>query len=103
MSAVSKLDGLKMVKGPSLKERFEQWVKAQHREPMVAQLKRFREDLQADMGNESWLELRGPAYLFLADTCRALDFSDAETAQVLGEAGTAALQAAIEQRYTVIA
>jgi hypothetical protein len=99
MAVTSGLSEMRVVKGPSVRERIEAWVTAQHRAPTVEALADFRQGLEADMAPEPLADLEAPAVLFLADICEALGLTEKERAAVLGTDGQAALLQLAGQRY----
>ncbi len=73
--------------GPSLRERAEQFVTGKRHKAVVNRLRRFREELEAEMTPEPWTMLEAPAVTFLADICDALHLTANEKAEVLGAEG----------------
>lgn len=65
---------------------------AAQRQVMTRTLRRFRERLEGDAGNEPWELLEVPAALVLADVCDALGLDPGQRREVLGAAGTAFLE-----------
>ena len=92
MSTGSYINTTQVVKvGPSLRERLERWIAAQHHNTVVARLQCFREELERDMEPDLWTALDAPMVTLLADVCDALALNKEERAIVLGQDGEQAL------------
>ena len=101
MSVSSYTNTAQVVKvGPSLRERLERWLAAQHHKTMIARLQRFREEMESDMEPDAWTDLEAPMVALLADVCNALALNKEEQAIVLGQLGEQALAGIKETRFT---
>ena len=97
MSLLQGFETMRLVKiGPSLRERVERLIAAQHRKAVVARLRCFREGLERDMKPEPWTALEAPMPLIIADLCDALGLDEKERATVLGAEGVLALTDTLE-------
>jgi len=77
---------MRLVKvGPSLAERWERRVAAQHHQRVINRLQQFRTELETGAAPESWARLETPLVLVLADICDVLGLDAQEKAQVLGQ------------------
>jgi predicted HTH transcriptional regulator len=87
-SLFESINSMQLVKtGLSLSER----IARRQRERMITRLRYLREQWKEEMKPEPWTVLESRAVLILNDVCNALDLTEGERAQVLGQDGIAAL------------
>lgn len=104
MNSLQGMESIRLVKvGPSLRERLERRVAAEHHRAVIARLRGFREHLERDMEPEPWTLLEAPMVLLMSDLCAALGLNEAERTEVLGQAGETALADVLEERPLPIA
>ncbi len=102
MSLLHSLSKMRLVHGPSLRQRLERWIAKTHHKTIMRRLQRFRQGLERDVQPESWAALQAPMALSLADVCDALALTADERAAILGEEGEQALASILGTQITPI-